>query len=668
MPLIGTAEREITHIRNYGDISMLLKIGPAQRFMLLAVVLLTLLTPIAAVGQDVFTMGSAGAGQTCIGAQPPWDPWSDSYNPNEKFDTNGKRVRPHVQVGPSRCPVYILGATFAKAYGDVAIKKISLRARAIVDGSRIGSGTGAGSNVRGQFRNTLKNLYPLRGSNTTIEILFRQTYAIDISGLSDGLGAVYIRLQIERINGVPPVPSISTEVFKEANGEYVGVLEIPKIRFEGCRLDRPCTLTYSVLVGATANLERPDIAVASAKVPEMDRPALVFLGEKGSDEQLSAVTGTSDPVRFELPGWHYTLASDETCADQLDKESASMPGGGDSESVTLNIAAGCAWTASSNSNWLRITSGVSGTGRATIRYSADPNHTGAARSGILTIAGSEFVVNQASGACSVRLSSQNKSVTAQGGSDSVSVVTAAGCQWTPAESADWILAVPAADSGSGAARLLLMPNAGTLPRTGSFSIAGKVTQVLQASPNPVQVFQDIPLAHQFADYIWLMKEKGITSGCNSTQYCPDAQTTRGQMAVFIIRSLMGDTFTHRTEPYFTDVPSSHQFFRYIQKLRELGITTGCSTTAYCPNSEVTRGQMAAFIVRARLGITAGQPLSHETTPYFTDVPATDPFFSYVQKMKDLGITSGCGPTTYCTASPTTRGQMAVFLIRGLVTP
>ena len=84
---------------------------------------------------------------------------------------------------------------------------------------------------------------------------------------------------------------------------------------------------------------------------------------------------------------------------------------------------------------------------------------------------------------------------------------------------------------------------------------------------------------------------------------------------------------------------------------------------------MTRGQMAAFMIRARFGITVGQ-----TFPYpaaiaaFQDVPPASGFFPYVQKMKQLGITSGCTTSEYCPDAPTTRGQMAVFLIRALLTP
>jgi hypothetical protein len=78
--------------------------------------------------------------------------------------------------------------------------------------------------------------------------------------------------------------------------------------------------------------------------------------------------------------------------------------------------------------------------------------------------------------------------------------------------------------------------------------------------------------------------------------------------------------------------------------------------------------MAAFIIRTRLRVRFDQTFTFLTNQFFTDVTTSDLFFSYVQKMKELGITSGCTATEYCGGGFTTRGQMAVFVIRALFTP
>ena len=179
-------------------------------------------------------------------------------------------------------------------------------------------------------------------------------------------------------------------------------------------------------------------------------------------------------------------------------------------------------------------------------------------------------------------------------------------------------------------------------------------------------FADVSSTDVFLPAIDLLREYSITSGCGASppMYCPNDNITRGEMAVFVVRSVLmgGDNFTYNHSPYFTDVPPSYPFFQWIQKMYDLGITSGCGAGTYCPDDSVTRGQMAVFIIRARYGASAS--FAYPSAPYFTDVPATNGFFSWIQKMKQVGITSGCGATTYCPDDNVTRGEMAVFIMRG----
>ena len=49
---------------------------------------------------------------------------------------------------------------------------------------------------------------------------------------------------------------------------------------------------------------------------------------------------------------------------------------------------------------------------------------------------------------------------------------------------------------------------------------------------------------------------------------------------------------------FADVPVIHPFFQFIEALSASGITAGCGTGIYCPDSPLTRGQMAVFLAKA----------------------------------------------------------------------
>jgi hypothetical protein len=64
--------------------------------------------------------------------------------------------------------------------------------------------------------------------------------------------------------------------------------------------------------------------------------------------------------------------------------------------------------------------------------------------------------------------------------------------------------------------------------------AVRVNYTLQVSPAPaVASFSDVPTSHPFFRFIEALVRSGITSGCGGGNFCPDAPLTRGQMAVFL---------------------------------------------------------------------------------------------------------------------------------------
>ncbi len=240
------------------------------------------------------------------------------------------------------------------------------------------------------------------------------------------------------------------------------------------------------------------------------------------------------------------------------------------------------------------------------------------------------------------------------------------CVWPVSTNAGFInITSGISGAGNGAVTFSVPPNNTGADLTGTLAIADQAVSITQRET--AVTFTDVndPSAF-FFNAANVMYGSGITNGCLSTpfMYCPNNPVTRGQMAVFLVRSVMGgDNFTYSGIPYFTDTPPGYPFFKWIQKLKELGITNGCSPTLYCPDTSVTRAQMAAFIIRARYGKV---PYSYPATPYFSDVPASDFFFPVIQKMAQAGITHGCGVGLYCPDATLTRGQMAVFVVTGLL--
>ncbi len=146
-------------------------------------------------------------------------------------------------------------------------------------------------------------------------------------------------------------------------------------------------------------------------------------------------------------------------------------------------------------------------------------------------------------------------------------------------------------------------------------------------------------------------------------YCPESSTTRAQMAIFLLRSKHGSSYVPpaATGTAFADVSADHWAAAWIEQLVVEGITAGCGDGNYCPEAEVTRAQMAVFLLRSKYGGSYTPPAATGTA--FTDVPADYWAAAWIEQLVAEGITAGCGDGNYCPESAVTRAQMAVFLVR-----
>jgi len=175
-------------------------------------------------------------------------------------------------------------------------------------------------------------------------------------------------------------------------------------------------------------------------------------------------------------------------------------------------------------------------------------------------------------------------------------------------------------------------------------------------------FNDVPAGFWAEIYIKGIYCAGITTGYADGTYRPSQNVTRAQMAAFIIRAKFGEIFPYSSTPHFIDVPIDHWAFKYIQKMYEEGITTGYPDGTYRPSLNVSRAQMATFIIRALFG----DFFNYTLTAYFSDVADTHWAFKYVQKMYDEGITTGYADGTYRPSQDISRAQMATFIAKAFL--
>jgi len=145
--------------------------------------------------------------------------------------------------------------------------------------------------------------------------------------------------------------------------------------------------------------------------------------------------------------------------------------------ITANVSS-CVRNAVSDSAWLTIPVGSTGTGNGTISWTAAANTSASARTGRITVGDASFSVQQEGGNCSYVLSPLSQTLTNLGGAGTFTVTTA--CQWSAASTAAWLtITSPATGTGTGTLSFRADPNPSPAERTGSITIGGGAFLVTQ---------------------------------------------------------------------------------------------------------------------------------------------------------------------------------------------
>lgn len=224
-----------------------------------------------------------------------------------------------------------------------------------------------------------------------------------------------------------------------------------------------------------------------------------------------------------------------------------------------------------------------------------------------------------------------------------------------------------------------------------------------------QPYSDIQPGHPFFTYIQIAKQTEIDPGSRTATgaFRVDEPVRRRDMARWLIRAQMNqaDALSYLNATggsnfsSFADVAVNDPDYVYIETMWRRGYTKGCSATndgqrRFCPDTNLTRGEMAVFVVRAKMNsvfptVTSGaftttscQPAGTAATPvgdqfglyagcspYFSDVPNTHIYYAFIQKMRELRISNGTAFSTpaslgiYSPDAVLTRGQLMTFIIR-----
>jgi hypothetical protein len=310
---------------------------------------------------------------------------------------------------------------------------------------------------------------------------------------------------------------------------------------------------------------------------------MVTMGSSGSGNgtvnyTVAANVGPARMGTMTIAGITFTVTQDGGCTFTLSRDHQSFPGSAGNGSVNVTASdPGCQWTASTSATFIHITSGTPGTGNGTLMYTVDANPGSTIRSDTITVASHTYTVYQ--GIDFLDVPSNNLFYTEIG-----------------------ILAARGVTLGCTQDHTMYCPNDPVLREQMSAFILRAKGEF--SPPDPAsQRFTDVPPENVFYNFIDRLAVLGITVGCDppaNTMYCPSSAVTREQMAAFVLRGLGEFSPPDPASQRFTDVPPANVFYNFIDRMAVLNITLGCTPDHlfYCPSDPVTRGQMAAFLVRA----------------------------------------------------------------------
>jgi hypothetical protein len=108
---------------------------------------------------------------------------------------------------------------------------------------------------------------------------------------------------------------------------------------------------------------------------------------------------------------------------------------------------------------------------------------------------------------------------------------------------------------------------------------------------------------------------------------------------------------------FTDICAQDYYYKPVNYMRQHNIISGYEDGTFRPVASTTRAQAAKMVVLAM-----GWGLVDPSTPTFSDVPTTSPFYRYIETANAHGIATGYSDQTFRPSAELTRGQIVKMIV------
>lgn len=182
---------------------------------------------------------------------------------------------------------------------------------------------------------------------------------------------------------------------------------------------------------------------------------------------------------------------------------------------------------------------------------------------------------------------------------------------------------------------------------------------LTTIPAQAATFTDLPPGSLFYTEMNWAVTKGLLSIYPDGSIRPNDPVDRQTFARMIYIYRGKPSYTPPTKTPFSDVPTTHPYYKDICWLASQGITAGYWDKTFRPTNLVERNTFAIFLYRM-----AGEPayFAPVVSP-FIDTPPSTEFYKEICWLKDMKISNGWSDGTFKPLEPTGRYAASAFLYR-----
>ena len=188
-----------------------------------------------------------------------------------------------------------------------------------------------------------------------------------------------------------------------------------------------------------------------------------------------------------------------------------------------------------------------------------------------------------------------------------------------------------------------------------FMATGLTAAVVASAVAPVAsaaTFTDVPANAWYKGAVEYVSGKGYMTGTSATTFAPTKDMTRAEAATLFANKL--DLYKDGLQAGFTDVKSGAWYHNAVAAVKEGNIMGSTGDNMFSPDRLITRGEVAALIVRAYGFKGTGKETS------FTDIDNSI-FKNDIATLVELGIADGKSATKFAPTDLVSRAEMAAFI-------